>query len=92
MSYKFVDLELPLHVIVDQARELSAAFDAAKGTPLNETHRQKVSGQEENAVPTFQTRPVTSWNAVTVLAIELRSVTGLTYAGSRFPVQQLRRR
>jgi hypothetical protein len=40
---ELVDLELALHVIIDQARELCAAFDTAKRTSLKKTHCQKLS-------------------------------------------------
>ena len=69
---ELVDLELALHVIINQVRELGATLDTAKGTTLARKTCQHVFSSLERR-PTFQTRPVTSWNAVTPLANETNS-------------------
>jgi hypothetical protein len=89
---ELIDLELALHVIIDQARKLGAAFDTAKRTSLKRVIVRSFPVRRIGLLPTFQTRPVTSWNAAAMLAMENNSATGLAYAGLKFLVQQLRRR
>lgn len=46
MSDELVDLKLALHVIVDQARELGAAFNSAKSTTLEHLISNSLRGHK----------------------------------------------
>jgi hypothetical protein len=62
VSDKFINRQLAFHIIIHQARKLATALDATKGTSL-EGSLLAYSGHVELRELTFQTRPVTSWNA-----------------------------
>jgi hypothetical protein len=69
VSDELIHLELALHVIVNQVWELGPALNSAKSTTLESVSSERISVTRKG-VPTFQTRPVTSWNAAVILAIK----------------------
>jgi hypothetical protein len=72
VSDELIYLELALHVIVNQVWELGAALNSAKSASLENASSENFSATKKR-VPTFQTRPVTSWNAAAVLAVKTSS-------------------
>lgn len=65
MRDELVDFELARHVVVDKIGQLAATLDATKCAALMVYYISLALRRiRERERLTFQTRPVTSWNAV----------------------------